>query len=329
MRRRNLIGLLGGAVVARPIGARAQQPLGIPRIGVLMGATPSVEAAKLGTFREALKQLGYNDGQTILIEPRYAESRPDRLGVIARELVARTPAVIVCVGRQETVALQEATRTIPIVFIQVSNPVEMGLVATLARPGGNTTGFTQMSAELDSKRLELLHEIAPSVSRAAFLVDPILTPDLPKRLADAEAAAKTLGIDLRRLDAATPAELTAALATIDASAGEALLVQNDPMLSGTERPRILDFAVAHQLPTVFEGKGSVAGGGLLSYGPDLIENARLAASYVDKILKGAKPADLPVQQPTRFELAINLKTAKALGLTVPPTILARADEVIE
>jgi len=186
-----------------------------------------------------------------------------------------------------------------------------------------------MSADLDSKRLELLHEIAPSVSRAAFLVDPVLTPDLPKRLANAEAAAKTLGIALRRLDAATPAELTAALAMIDASSGEALLVQNDPMLTGTERPRILDFAVAHRLPTVFEGTGSVTLGGLLSYGPNLIENARLAAGYVDKILKGAKPADLPVQQPTRFELVINPTTAKALGLTVPPSILARADEVIE
>jgi putative tryptophan/tyrosine transport system substrate-binding protein len=329
MKRRNLIALLGGAAVAAPLCARAQPPPGIPRIGVLMGATPSVEAAKLGTFREALKQLGYIDGQTILIEPRYAESEAGRLGVMARELVALTPAVIVCVGRQETVALQAATHTIPIVFIQVSNPVEMGLVDTLARPGGNTTGFTQMSADLDSKRLELLHEIAPSVSRAAFLVDPVLTADLPKRLANAEAAARTLGIALRRLDAATPAELAAALATIDASAGEALLVQNDPLLTGTERPQILDFAAAHRLPTVFEGTGSVALGGLLRYGPNLIENARLAAGYVDKILKGAKPADLPVQQPTRFELVINLTTAKALGLTIPPLILARADEVIE
>jgi putative tryptophan/tyrosine transport system substrate-binding protein len=327
MRRRDLIALVGSAA-AWPIGAQAQQPPGVPRIGILMGATASNEAGKLSVFREALKQLGYIDGQTIAIEVRYGESQPDRLGRLARELVAPAPAVIVCVGRQETVTLQAATRTIPIVFIQVSDPVEMGLVTTLARPGGNTTGFTQMSAELDSKRLELLHEIAPAVSRAAFLIDPSLTPGLPTRFANAEAAAKTLGIALRRLDAATPAELTAALATIEGSSGEALLVQNDPML-GTERPRILDFAVAHRLPTVFETKFSVADGALLSYGPDLFENARLAAGYVDKILKGAKPADLPVQQPTKFELVINLKTAKALGLTVPRSILARADEVIE
>ena len=183
--------------------------------------------------------------------------------------------------------MQAATRTIPIVFMQVNNPVEQGFVAALARPGGNTTGFTQMSAELDSKRLGLLHEIAPSLSRAAFLVNSNLTPGLQERFAGAEAAAKSLGIALRRVDAATPAELTAALAAIQASASEALLIQNDPML-GIERSRILDFAVAHRLPTVFEGISSIPVGVLLSYGPDLSENARLAAGYVAKILKGAK-----------------------------------------
>ncbi len=186
-----------------------------------------------------------------------------------------------------------------------------------------------MSAELDPKRLELLHEIAPSLSRVAFLVNPTLTPGLGERFAGAEAVAKSLGIALRRIDAATPDELTAALAAIQASASEAVLVQRDPMLTGTEGSRVMDFAVAHRLPTVFEGKGNVAQGGLLSYGPDLAENWRLAAGYVAKILKGAKPADLPVQQPTKFELVINLKTAEALGLTIPPTILDRADEVIE
>ena len=329
MNRRELIFLLGGTALGWPLAAQAQQPPRIPRIGVLMGATPASEAPKLAVFREALKGLGYIEGQTIAIEARYAEGQPNRLPILAREMVARSPAVIVCVGRQETVALQAVTQTIPIVFIQVHNPVEMGLVATLGRPGGNTTGFTQMSAELDSKRLGLLHEIAPAVSRAAFLIDPSLTPGLAKRFADAEAAARTLGIALRRIDAATPAELTAALATVDAASGEALLVQNDPMLAGTERSRIVDFALAHRVPTIWEVKPNAAAGGLLSYGPHTIDNARLAAGYVDKILKGAKPADLPVQQPTTFELVINLKTAKALGLTVPPSLLARADEVIE
>jgi putative ABC transport system substrate-binding protein len=254
--------------------------------------------------------------------------QPDRFGSLARELVALAPAVIVCVGRQETGTLQAATSTIPIVFMQVNNPVEQGFVASLARPGGNTTGFTQMSAELDSKRLGLLHDIAPSLSRAAFLVNPNLTPGLQERFAGAEATAKSLGIALRRVDATTPAELTAALAAIQASASEALLIQNDPML-GIERSRILDFAVAHRLPTVFEAIFSIPLGVLLSYGPDLIENARLAAGYVAKILKGAKPADLPVQQPTKFRLVINLKTAQAIGLTIPPSILDLAEEVIE
>jgi putative ABC transport system substrate-binding protein len=329
MRRRRFLAALGGAILAGPIAAIAQQPTEVPRVGILMGASPSDEAARLDAFRGTLEKLGYFDGLTIQIEPRYAMGQPDRFGSLARELAALAPFVIACVGRRETVALQAATRTIPIVFMQVHDPVEMGFVASLARPGGNTTGFTQMGAELDSKRLGLLHEIAPSLSRAAFLVNPNLTPGLQERLAGAEAAAKSLGIGLRRVAATNPAELTAAFAEIEKSSSEALLVQNDPMLGGTEFPRILEFALAHRLPTVFEGVTSVPPGVLLSYGPDLLENARLAAGYVAKILKGAKPADLPVQQPTRFKLIVNLNTAKLIGLTIPPSILGSADEVIE
>jgi putative ABC transport system substrate-binding protein len=329
VKRRELISILGGVAFAGPIAAVAQQSAGIPRVGVLMGSSPSIEAAKLGAFSEALKQLGYIDGQTIQIELRYAMGQPERFGSLARELVALAPSVIACVGRQETAALQVATRTIPIVFMQVHDPVEMGFVASLARPGGNTTGFTQMGAQLDSKRLGLLHEIAPSVSRVAFLVNPNLTPGLQERFAGAEAGAKSLGIALRRVAATTPAELTAAFAEIEEYSSEALLVQNDPMLTGAEFSRIAGFAVAHRLPTVVEANTSIPLGVLLSYGPDLIENARLAAGYAAKILKGAKPADLPVQQPTKFRLVINLKTAKALGLTVPPGMLDLADEVIE
>jgi putative ABC transport system substrate-binding protein len=213
--------------------------------------------------------------------------------------------------------------------MQAPNPVELGLVASLARPGGNATGFTQMSAELDSKRLELLHEIAPSLSRAAFLINPNFFPGIEERFAGAQAAAKQLGIALLRVAATKPAELAAAFAAIEASSSQALMVMNDPMLSGTEQQRVLDFAMAHRLPTAFEYKLQVMLGGLLSYGNDRAENARLAAGYVARILKGAKPADLPVQRPTKFELVINLKTAQALRLTIPPEILARADEVIE
>jgi putative ABC transport system substrate-binding protein len=329
IRRGFLAALVSAALVGSTGAAMAQPSTKVPRVGLLMGSTPSTEAATLDAFRGALEKLGYIDGETIRIELRYAMGQPDRVVTLAHELVALAPAVIACVGRQETSALQAATRTIPIVFIQVNDPVEQGFVASLARPGGNTTGFTQMSAELDPKRLQLLHEIVPSVSRAAFLVNPNLTPSLDERFANAEAAAESLGIALQRVDAAYPADLNTALAAIQASSSEALLVQNDPML-GPERSRISDFAVAHRLPAVFEGPGSGSARlGLFTYGPDLIENARLAAGYVDKILKGAKPADLPVQQPTRFQLAVNLKTARALGLTIPARVLDLADEVIE
>jgi putative ABC transport system substrate-binding protein len=331
IRRRRFLAAFGAVALASPIAVVAQQSGEIPRIGLLMGSTPSVEAPTLDAFREGLQKLGYIDGQNVQIEPRYAMGEPDRFAPLARELVALAPAVIACVGRQETSALQAATRTIPIVFIQVGDPVEQGFVASLARPGGNTTGFTQMSAELDPKRLQLLHEIAPSVSRAAFLVNPNLTPGLTARVAQAEAAAKSLGIVLLRVDAATPVELTTALAETAAWSSHALLITNDP-LSGKERQRILDFALAHRLPAVFENilpRSFSRLGVLISYGPDLMENRRLAAGYVDKILKGAKPADLPVQQPTKFRLVINLKTAEAIGLTIPPRILDLADEVIE
>ena len=329
MKRRRFLAALGVAAIAAPIAALARQSTGITRIGVLMGSSPSVEAEGLAAFRGALEKLGYIDGQNILIELRYAMGQPDRLESMAHKLVAMAPAVIVCVGRQETAALQAATRTIPIVFIQVNDPVEQGFVASLARPGGNTTGFTQMSAELDPKRLQLLHEISPSLSRVAFVVNPALTPGLRERFAGADAAAKSLGIVLQRGDAGNRSELIAALAAIEASPAEALLVQNDPVLTGTEASSILDFALTHRLPTVFENTQSVADGGLLSYGPDRMENARLAAGYVAKILQGAEPADLPVQQLTRFQLAVNLKTARAIGLAIPPTILDLADEVIE
>ena len=330
MRRRSVIAGIAAVLVAPKHSAAQLAPANFPRIGLLMGADASDEAPKLDAFRGALEKFGYIDGQTILIEVRYAMGQRDRFASLARELVALAPPVIACVGRRETVALQAATGSTPIVFMQVNDPVDQGLVASLARPGGNTTGFTQMSAELDSKRIELLHEIAPSLSRAAFLVNPHLTPGLEKRVAGAEAAAKSLGIALRRVDAATVAELTAALAAIESSSSEALLIQSDPMLTGTELPRILEFALAHSLPTVIEAyPRSVPLGVLLSYGPPLLENARLAAGYVAKILQGAKPADLPVQQPTKFQLIVNLKTARVLGLTIPPSILARADEVIE
>ena len=329
MKRRAFLAALASAAVAEPIAAVGQQPARPPRVGLLMGSSPSVEAATLGAFRQALTEAGFSDGQTIILEVRYAEGQPDRFRSLARELVALAPSVIACVGSKETAALQAATRTIPIVFIQAPNPVELGLVTSLARPGGNTTGFAQMSAELDEKRLELLHEIVPSLTHAAFLINPLFLPGIEQRFVDAEKAAKSLGIALQRVAATAPAELTAALAAVREASSQALLVQNDPMLAGTERSRVLDFGSAHRVPTVWEQQFMVANGGLFSYGIDHIENARLAAGYVARILQGAEPADLPVQRPTKFELVINRKTAETLGLTIPPSILARADEVIE
>ena len=219
MKRRRFLAALGGAALARPIVTVAQQPVGVPRIGLLMGSSPSVEAPALRAFREALVRLGYVDGETIVLEVRYAEGQRDRLGGLARELVALAPSVITCVGKFETAALQAATRSIPIVFMQAPDPVEQGLIASLARPGGSTTGFSQMAGELDSKRLQLLHDIAPSLSRAAFLVNPNFPLGLLERVARAEIAGKSLGITLRRFDAGTPAELIAALAANHRSTG--------------------------------------------------------------------------------------------------------------
>ena len=328
MKRRDVLPLLGGAVAVWPLAARAQQR-SIPLVGLLMGSSPANEARRLAGFREGLEALGYVEGRTIRLEVRYAEGVGERYGSLARELVALAPALIACVGRVETAALQAATLTIPIVFLATGDPVELGLVASLARPGGNATGFALIWAELDAKLLELLKETMPAVSRASFLMNPIaFKSQLEAQFANAEAAAKILGITLQRVDATTPAELTAAFAQIETSSTEALMMQSSPMF-GREMLRIVDFAAARRLPIVSDSNSSRAPGVLIVYGADLVDLPRRGASYVDRILKGAKPADLPVQFPTKFLLTINLSTAKALGLTIPHAILLRADEVIE
>jgi putative ABC transport system substrate-binding protein len=328
MRRRQLVCVLAGVLALRAISARAQKPEKPLRVGLLMGSTPDIEAARLDAFRDTLASLGYRDGEQIIIDVRYGEGSRDRIAALARELVATNPAVIACVS-DEAPALQAATRDIPIVFMNAfGDPVAQGLVASLTRPGGNITGFSQMSPELDAKRLELLHEIVPALRHAVFLLDP-LVPGITERFATAEVAAKRLGIELRRVEARTPAELTAALAELPGSPGEAVFVPEHPMLQGSELPRILEFARAHRLPVVAQGRLAIQRGGLFNYTGDMTENARLAAGYVARILKGAKPADLPVQQSTKFVLIINLKTAKELGLTVPQSVIARADDIVE
>jgi len=312
------------------MAAVAQQPAGLSHIGVLMGSSPSDEATKLDAFRGALEKLGYIDGQTILIEALYAMGQPDRFASLARELVALAPPVIACVGSPGSSRAAGSHAHDP-------DRVYAGQRSRRARP-----------CRLAGPAGRQHHRLYPNVGRArsktvavaardraiavacSLLVNPNLTPSLLQRFAGAEAAAKSLGISLRRVDATTSADLAVAFAAIEESSSEALLVQSDPMLTGTEFSRILEFILSNRLPTVIEAHPtSVPLGVLLSYGPDLIENARLAAGYVAKVLKGAKPADLPVQQPTKFRLIVNLKTANAIGLRIPPSILARADEVIE
>lgn len=327
MRRRTVLGGLAAVgLLPRLAFAGAAK---LPRVGVLSGASAEVGSAHIQVFRDALAKAGFRDGETVVIDVRYAAGHRERFKALAQELVALSPDVIACIGRIETAALQAATQTIPIVFMQAPNPLELGLVKSLAHPGGNTTGFTQMSAELDSKRLQLLHEVAPQMRRVAFLINPTLLPGIEARFAKAKVLAKGAGIDLQRVAISGPGEVDPALSAIAQSAVQALVIQNDPILGGTAVAQIAAFAIAHRLPAIAEDRLSTTAGILLTYGSDPYENARLAAGYVAKILNGAKPGDLPVQRPAKFELIVNLKTAKAIGLAVPPALLDRADEVIE
>jgi putative tryptophan/tyrosine transport system substrate-binding protein len=327
MRRRVVVGGLAALGLLRR--AAYANVATLPRIGVLSGGSTELGSAQVQVFRDALAQAGYRDGETVVIDVRYAAGDRERFTALARELVASDPDVIACVGRIETAALQAATQTIPIVFMQAPNPLELGLVKSLAHPGGNTTGFTQMSAELDSKRLQLLHELTPQATRVAFLINPTFLPGIEARFAEARSLAQSAGIDLRRVAVTAPPEVEAALEASTQSGAQVLLIQNDPILGGTAVKQIAAFAMAHRLPAIAEDRTSTAVGILLTYGSDPRENARLAAGYVVQILKGARPGDLPVQRPTKFELIINLKTAKAIGITVPQALLAQADELIE
>jgi len=308
MRRREFIGLVGGAVVL-PIKARAQQPERMPRIGVLTYLTADdVEGqARLAAFAQALKQLGWNDGGN---------------------LVALAPDVLVAGTGTATVApLLQATRTVPIVFVTVIDPVGAGFVTSLARPGGNATGFTIFEYGMSAKWLELLKEIAPRVTRAAVLRDPAIASGIGQ-FAGIQAVAPSLGVELSPVDVRDASEIERAV-TAFARFGNGGLIVTGSALATRHRDLIITLAARHKLPAVYAGRWLVTAGGLLSYGPDYVDQFRRAAGYVDRILKGEKPADMPVQAPTRYETVINLKTAKALGLDVPAMLLARADEVIE
>jgi putative ABC transport system substrate-binding protein len=326
MKRRAFMSLLGGAAVW-PLMARAQSPNKITRIGRLSPLSVAAETPMLAGLRQGLSELGWIEGQNLAFELRFAEGNLDRLPQLADELVRAKVDVIVTGSSPGASAAKNATSTIPIVMVTTGDPVQGGLVASLARPGGNVTGVTALGQVLNLKRLELLKEAVPGVKRVAVLINPA-SPYTEPFLHESEAGARALGIEVKVQEAREPDDLEKAFKAIANERAEALMVLADPMFI-THRRRIVELTAEYRLPSIFGERGSVHAGGLMFYGANLPDMYRRAATYVDKVLKGAKPADLPVEQPTTFELAINLKTAKALGLEFPWFLQQRADEVIE
>jgi len=324
--RRNLL-ILSTAAITWPLAARAQQKA-MPVIGYLEPNSPSGPGASfLAAFRQGLTEAGYVEGQNLAIEYRWAESHSDRLSALAADLVRRKVDIIVASGSQAVRAAQRATQSTPIVMTGSSDPVGTGLVASLARPGGNITGLSLQSPEVSGKRLELLIKIVPGLSRVAVLLNPDDPPAL-LALQESEIAARALNIKLQDTEVRQPDDFDTAFTSAMAFRPEALVILSAPMLDA-HAGRIAEWAVKNRLPSIYPFQDFPEAGGLMSYGPDLKDNFRRAATYVDKILKGAKPGDLPIEQPTKFELVINLKTAKALDLTVSQVLLTQADEVIE
>jgi putative ABC transport system substrate-binding protein len=330
MRRRDFIALTGGAAALAPLAALAQQADRMRRIGVLFGsaADDPESQARIAAFAQGLAQLGWADGRNVRIDTRWATTNPDDIRRHAAELVALAPDVILGATGTATVApLLQATRIVPIVFVVVIDPVGAGFVASLARPGGNATGFTLFEYGMSGKWLELLKEIVPGVTRAAVLRDPAIASGIGQ-FAGVQAVAPSLGVELSPVDVRDAPEIERAV-TAFARSGNGGLIVTASGLATRYRDLIITLAARHKLPAVFGGRWFVADGGLLSYGPDYVDQFRRAAGYVDRILKGEKPADMPVQAPTKYELVVNLKTAKALGLDMPANLLARATEVIE
>jgi putative tryptophan/tyrosine transport system substrate-binding protein len=323
--RRKFIGTLAGALLTASISA-AQQPGKVYRIGVLSAGPPALPKTD-AVFFQALRELGWIEGKNVIFEPRYAEDRLDRLPELAAELVRLNVDVIVTIGTLAPLAAKRATATIPIVMSSAGDPLGSGLVASLARPGGNVTGLSMMVPELGGKRLQMLKELLPGVSRVAILWNAA-NPYPAHVFRETGGAARTLGIQLQSLEVRSPGDFPSAFDAAVRQRAEALVTVEDPLTAG-QRTQIVDFAAKTRLPAMYGLREFVEVGGLMSYGVHLADLRRRAAGYVDKILKGAKPADLPVEQPTKFELVINLKTAKALGLTIPPSLLQRADEVIQ
>jgi len=329
MKRREIITLLGGAAVAWPLASRAQQSEPMRRVGVLMNraANDSEGQAFVAAFQLSMQQLGWIAGRNVQIDTRWGANDADRDRKYSEELVALAPDVILAAGILSAAALQHVTRTLPIVFVQVSDPVGAGIVDTLARPGGNVTGFMNFEYSLSVKWMELLKQIAPSVKRAAILRDSG-TPSGIGQFSAIQGAAQSLGVEVRPVSISDASEIEHAVAAV-ARAGNGGLVVTASASASVQHDLIVTLAARYKLPAVYSDRFNIIGGGLISYGPDRIDQFRRGASYVDRILKGEKASDLPVQAPTKYEMVINLKTAKALGLTIPPAVLASADEVIE
>jgi putative ABC transport system substrate-binding protein len=325
--RRMFIHTLTGALLAAPLAAEAQQAAKIARIGFLainLATSPHLPEA----FRQGLRDLGYVEGRNVEIEYRDAEGKYERLPALAAELVSLKIDLIVASTYPATLAAKNATKTIPIIMVAVADPVRIGLIASLVRPGGNITGPTLLAGtEMVGKHLELLKEAVPNLSRVAVLSNPA-NPMHVVRLREVEIAGRSLGVQIQILKAQGPEEFDSAFAAMTRERAGALYVVGDPMFN-QHRTRLAELAAKRRLPAVYELKDQAEAGGLMAYGPNTPDIYRRAATYVDKILKGAKPADLPIEQPTKFELVINLRTAKALGLTIPPSLLQRADQVIE
>jgi len=331
MQRRELVKLLGSAVVACPLAVLAQQPDRVPlrRLCILMNAAADNLDAQtsIAVFLEVMQRLGWTDGRNVRIDIWWGGGNADTIRKHAEELVALAPDVIFVTGNVAMAPMLQATRSVPIVFVGVADPVGAGLVDSMARPGGNVTGFIQFEYSLSAKWVELLKEVAPAVTRAAVLRDPTIAAGIGQ-FAVIQSVAPSLGVDVSPVNVRDPSEIERAIAAFARISNGGLIVTASA-LTILHRELIVTVAARHKLPAIYYRRYFVDGGGLISYGYDYVDHYRRAAGYVDRILKGEKPADLPVQAPTRYELAINLKTAKALGLELPPTLLARADEVIE
>ena len=327
LKRREFITLLGGAAAAWPLAVRAQQTP-MPVIGLLNLTSPEPQAHAMTAFRAGLQETGYVEGQNVTVEYRWADGRYDLLPSLAAELVSRPVTVVVAIGGSRVGrAAMTATSTIPIVFVSGADPIKVGLVPSLNRPGGNATGVHLQLGVLDPKKLGLLRELAPQATLVGVLLNPNVE-DFQIRVADVQEAARTVGLQIDVLRATTDSEIDAAFAALSGIRAGALVVSSNAFFNA-RREQIVALAARHAIPAIYDGREYAAAGGLVSYGTSLAQGYRQAGIYTARILKGTKPADLPVQAPTKYELFINMKTAKALGLTVPDTLLARADEVIE